>query len=104
MGKFDKILICTDLDGTLFRNNKTISSENIKAIEYFKSEGGFFTFVTGRMPLFSSHVAEIIKPKRKAVSFKNNTEISAPTITAFMITGNAALKRGSPLKRRFRVT
>ena len=62
MGKFDKILICTDLDGTLFRNDKTISSKNIKAIEYFKSEGGFFTFVTGRMPLFSSHVAEIIKP------------------------------------------
>ncbi len=50
MGKFDGILICTDLDGTLLKNDKTISSENRDAIEYFKKEGGFFTIVTGRMP------------------------------------------------------
>lgn len=50
MGKFDGILICTDLDGTLLRNDKTISPENKAAAEYFKSEGGTFTFVTGRMP------------------------------------------------------
>ena len=62
MGKFDKILICTDLDGTLFRNDKTISSENIKAIEYFKQEGGIFTFVTGRMPFFVFDVYEAVKP------------------------------------------
>lgn len=52
MDKFKGILICTDLDGTLFSNDKTISEENKKAIEYFKSEGGIFTFVTGRMPFF----------------------------------------------------
>lgn len=62
MGKFDGILICTDLDGTLFRNDKTISDENIKAIEYFKSEGGYFTFVTGRMPFYFSEVTEAVKP------------------------------------------
>ncbi len=50
MGKFDGMLICTDLDGTLLRNDKTISSENTEAIEYFKQEGGIFTIVTGRMP------------------------------------------------------
>lgn len=50
MGKFDGILICTDLDGTLLKNDKTISSENIEAIEYFKKCGGLFTIVTGRMP------------------------------------------------------
>ena len=48
MGKFDGVLICTDLDGTLLKKDKSISEENIKAIEYFKKEGGFFTFVTGR--------------------------------------------------------
>ena len=62
MGKFDGILICTDLDGTLFKNDKTISSENIEAIEYFKHEGGYFTFVTGRMPFFVSYVLETINP------------------------------------------
>lgn len=62
MGKFDGILICTDLDGTLLKNDKTISRENIEAIEYFKREGGYFTFVTGRMPFFVSYVLETIKP------------------------------------------
>ena len=40
MGKFDGILICIDLDGTLYRNDKTISRENLEAIEYFKRGGG----------------------------------------------------------------
>ena len=62
MGKFDRILICTDLDGTLFKNDKTISKENTDAIEYFKSEGGYFTFITGRMPFFSHDVINIVKP------------------------------------------
>ncbi len=62
MGKFDGILFCTDLDGTLYGSDKTISAENIKAIEYFKSEGGLFTFITGRMPYFSDEVYNAIKP------------------------------------------
>lgn len=62
MGKFDGILICTDLDGTLLKNDKTISRENIEAIEYFKREGGYFTFVTGRMPFFVSYVLDTIRP------------------------------------------
>lgn len=62
MGKFDGILICTDLDGTLLRNDGTISQENLSAIEYFKAEGGYFTFVTGRMPYYAMHICETIKP------------------------------------------
>ena len=62
MGKFEGVLICTDLDGTLLKNDKTISHENIEAIEYFKHEGGYFTFVTGRMPFFVSYVLDTIKP------------------------------------------
>ncbi len=62
MGKFDGILFCTDLDGTLLREDKTISKENLDAIEYFKREGGYFTFVTGRMPFFVSDIYDAIKP------------------------------------------
>ena len=62
MGKFDGFLICTDLDGTLLRNDKTISDENLSAIEYFKQEGGLFTFVTGRMPFFVSRIYDLIRP------------------------------------------
>jgi len=62
MGKFEGVLICTDLDGTLLKNDMSISAENIDAIEMFKKEGGIFTFVTGRMPFFVSDIVETVKP------------------------------------------
>lgn len=62
MGKFDGVLICTDLDGTLLRNDRTISGENKAAIEYFKAEGGYFTFVTGRMPYYAVDFYHAIRP------------------------------------------
>ena len=62
MGKFDRILICTDLDGTLLNAEHKVSEENARAIEYFKSEGGFFTFITGR-PHYTARAAyEMVKP------------------------------------------
>ena len=62
MGKFDGILLCTDLDGTLLKKDKTISKENFEAIEYFKREGGKFTFVTGRMPYYVVDMYNTVKP------------------------------------------
>ena len=62
MGKFDGYLLGTDLDGTLLRKDKTISDENKAAIEYFKSEGGIFTFFTGRLPIGARPVLEHITP------------------------------------------
>lgn len=62
MKKFEGILLCSDLDGTLLRNDKTISKENIDAIEYFKSEGGKFTFITGRIPFFVDDICKTVKP------------------------------------------
>lgn len=59
---FEGIVFCTDLDGTLLRNDGTISRENIEAIEYFKKNGGIFTFVTGRMPFFVSDFCNVIRP------------------------------------------
>lgn len=62
MGKFDGILICTDLDGTIYKRDKTVSKENKDAIEYFKREGGYFTFITGRLPHYSNNAYENIIP------------------------------------------
>ena len=62
MKKFENILICTDLDGTLLNSNREISKENIDAIEYFKSEGGLFTFITGRVPKTSKSICDSIAP------------------------------------------
>lgn len=62
MGQFDGILICTDLDGTLLRNDQSISLENREAIAYFKAEGGVFTFITGRMPFFVQDIYDAVRP------------------------------------------
>lgn len=62
MKKFENILFCTDLDGTLLNDEKQISRENLDAIEYFKSEGGKFTFITGRPPIISFDTYNKVKP------------------------------------------
>ncbi len=62
MKKFEGILLCTDLDGTLLRSDKSISKENLEAIDYFQSNGGRFTFVTGRVPTAARAVYEAVRP------------------------------------------
>ena len=62
MGKFEGVLLCTDLDGTILRDDKSISAENLQAIEYFKAEGGLFTIVTGRMPFAATEIVDTVKP------------------------------------------
>ena len=69
MGKFDGILLCTDLDATLLNDEHKVSEENIKAIDYFKSEGGMFTFVTGRVPNGARLMLEYVKPNAPVVTF-----------------------------------
>lgn len=48
MGKFEKVLIASDFDGTLKNDNGVITEDVLRAIDYFISEGGFFTVCTGR--------------------------------------------------------
>ena len=48
MGKFDGIIIVSDIDGTFLGKGSRMVPENIEAIEYFKKEGGAFTIATGR--------------------------------------------------------
>lgn len=62
MKKFEGILFCTDLDGTLYTDDRTVSAENLAAIEYFQAEGGLFTFITGRVPQTSGEICRMIKP------------------------------------------
>lgn len=60
MGKFDGILICTDLDGTFLHEAKA-SKENCEAIRYFQENGGYFTVCTGRSYKFV-HSFDSYKP------------------------------------------
>ena len=47
MGKYTGVLLCSDFDGT-FYDGKVIPEENIKAIKYFRENGGLFSVVSGR--------------------------------------------------------
>ena len=60
MKRFEGILFCTDLDGTLYTDGKTVSAQNLQAIEYFRSEGGLFSFITGRVPKISQDICNIL--------------------------------------------
>ena len=62
MKKFEGMLFCTDLDGTIYSDDHTVSKENLEAIEYFKAQGGLFTFITGRVPKTSEHICAAIAP------------------------------------------
>lgn len=62
MGIFDGIMLCTDLDETLLGSDKKVSEEDKTAIEYFKENGGLFTFITGRTPLGIPHIIEMAPP------------------------------------------
>lgn len=45
----NRILLVSDLDGTLLDTAQRISPENIEAIRRFREQGGIFTLATGRM-------------------------------------------------------
>lgn len=62
MGKFDGILIVSDLDGTLLNNNSQISDRNREAIAYFESEGGKFTYISGRVARCLSPILQKLTP------------------------------------------
>lgn len=58
--KFDNKLIISDIDGTFFDDDMQVADRNIDAINYFKENGGLFTFATGRNEVtVSPEVAKI---------------------------------------------
>ena len=67
MGKFDGVLLCTDLDDTLLTYDKRVSEGNVKALNYFMDNGGRFTFATGRVPRGAKLRREYIEPNAPMV-------------------------------------
>ena len=57
MGKFDGVLLVSDFDDTFLGSDRTVPVRNYRALEYFLSEGGYFTIATGRAHrTFAPHV------------------------------------------------
>lgn len=48
MNKFEKYMIVSDMDGTFFGEKASVLQNNLDAIDYFRKNGGVFTFASGR--------------------------------------------------------
>ena len=76
MGKFDGYLICSDFDGTIYVGGE-ISQKNVDAIKYFQSEGGYFTFASGRnYEMFVTGAASIIAPNAPILAYNGALIVS----------------------------
>ena len=62
MGKFDGILIVSDLDGTLLNDAHQIPQANQDAIAYFEREGGSFTYISGRVARCMTPIFQMMTP------------------------------------------
>lgn len=72
--KFKGILLLSDLDDTLLTTgDKRLTAENRRAINYFISEGGYFTFATGRVLMGTKLVLDIITPNAPMICFNGGT-------------------------------
>ena len=57
---FKKVILMSDLDGTLLTDDKRISEKDLNAIEKFRSGGGLFTVATGRGVAMAENVVKKI--------------------------------------------
>lgn len=66
---FSKVILMTDLDGTLLTDSKEILPADMAAIERFRAGGGIFTMATGRGYSMARSVAEKLGLDVPAVIF-----------------------------------
>ncbi len=85
MKKFSGVLIATDLDGTLLNSVQELSPKNREAIEYFMSNGGYFTFATGRSPLASEALFGMIPVNVPALMSNGGVLFDIPSKTALEV-------------------
>lgn len=66
---FSKVIIMTDLDGTLLTDDKQITDKDMNAINRFRKGGGLFTAATGRGYGMARNIVEKLKLDMPAVIF-----------------------------------
>lgn len=69
---FGKVIIMTDLDGTLLTDDKKITEKDMNAINRFRCKGGTFTLATGRGYSMAYPVAERVGLDVPAVIFNGS--------------------------------
>lgn len=66
---YDKVIIMTDLDGTLLDDKKKVSEKDLAAIDEFRKGGGIFTVATGRGVAMARRVVDMLKIDAPCVIF-----------------------------------
>ncbi len=66
---FSKVILMTDLDGTLLTDDKQILSGDLEAIDRFRNGGGIFTMATGRGCAMAKHIADKLRLDCPAVVY-----------------------------------
>lgn len=66
------VLLVTDCDGTLLRNDKTISRKDLDAIARFREMGGNFTIATGRSLPTVSSILETLRPELPVILYNGS--------------------------------
>ena len=67
--RYDGILICTDLDGTMVASDGTVSDRNAAAVMRFERQGGLFSVATGRLPSHFATLGGKFMPNAPVVTF-----------------------------------
>ena len=67
---FSKVILMTDLDGTLLTDDKQILPGDFEAIERFRRGGGLFTMATGRGYAMAKHIADMLRLDCPAVVYR----------------------------------
>ena len=66
---FSKVILMTDLDGTLLTDDKRILPQDLEALERFRAGGGLFTMATGRGYSMAKHIADKLRLDCPAVVY-----------------------------------
>ena len=77
---FSKVIIMTDLDGTLLDDKKQIAEKDLAAIEEFRKGGGIFTVATGRGYAMAEKVIRRLKidvPLMRDTSSSSRVQIAS---------------------------
>lgn len=67
--EFSKVILMTDLDGTLLTDDKQILPVDLEAIDRFRAGGGIFTMATGRGYAMAKHIADRLRLDCPAVVY-----------------------------------
>lgn len=86
---YSQVVLFSDLDGTLFDDNKNVSRKNRKALDYFTAHGGLFGISTGRSPSNASAMLggvpinswSVVLDGAEAYHFKTGTVAFPRTLT-----------------------